>query len=83
MNGKRVEPDAEGKLWLQPGEYGKNPADGNWYARTPNGHHGNLADHEVTEHDDGTITVHPSILVSDGSGELWHGYLTKGTWREC
>lgn len=51
-------------------------------ARTPNGHLGNLAAHDVTEHEDGTITVSPSILVSNPQqGELYHGYLTNGVWN--
>lgn len=54
-----------------------------WMVRTPNGHLGNLGNHDVTEHDDGTITVSPSILVSDHTGELWHGFLEHGVWREC
>jgi hypothetical protein len=38
---------------------------------------------DVTEHEDGTITVSPSILQYgvDGS-EFWHGYLERGIWRE-
>lgn len=78
---------------LNPGEYAKGP-DGAWYACTPNGHLANLAAHSVTEHDDGTITVNPSILVSTpraGDGpewmrhpvlvELFHGFLERGVWR--
>lgn len=53
-----------------------------WYCKTPNGHLGNLRAHDVEEHEDGTITVSPSILVSDHTGELWHGYLERGMWRE-
>lgn len=77
---------------LQPGEYGKSLVNGRWYACTPNGHLGNLGGHDVTEHDDGTITVFPSILISeqrqDERGtwtdrELWHGYLERGVWRSC
>lgn len=42
-----------------------------------------LAEHEVTEHEDGTITVSPSILVGHTDGaEGWHGYLEHGIWRE-
>lgn len=81
--GKRVYPADDGNLWLQPGEYGKDPRDGNWYARTPTGLTGNLAAHEVVEHPDGTITVSPSILVDDGRTPKWHGYLKAGVWREC
>jgi hypothetical protein len=47
---------------------------------------GNLSAHTVTEHEDGTITVHPSIKIStsmDGGvtwKELYHGWLVKGVW---
>lgn len=66
---------------LKPGEYGKHPVNGDWYCRTPNGWTGNLKGHTVTEHEDGTITVSPSILVRDDIEELWHGYLERGIWR--
>lgn len=80
--GKRVEwPEG----LLKPGEYAKHPETDVWYCSTPNGHYGNLVAHDVTEHEDGTITVSPSILVTTGRGdrELWHGYLERGVWREC
>jgi hypothetical protein len=55
-----------------------------WWCRTPNGHAGALGNHEVTENEDGTITVTPSILVTtriNGNDvELYHGYLTNGEW---
>ncbi|HWT46592.1 MAG TPA: hypothetical protein VN085_11530 [Vicinamibacterales bacterium] len=35
---------------------------------------------DVVEHEDGTITVSPSILVSDNTGELYHGFLVMGEW---
>jgi len=87
MQGRRVQPK-DGDLWLKPGEYGIDPRDGSWYACTPNGHLGNLSAHQVAEHEDGTITVSPSILVT-GYDEtvkdktVWHGYLEHGVWREC
>lgn len=83
MQGQRVYPQDK-DLLLKKGEYGINPKDGNWYACSPAGHMGNLANHEVTEHDDGTITVSPSILVTAYPGEktIWHGYLERGIWRE-
>jgi hypothetical protein len=90
---------------LEPGDYGcANPTqmqDGSpvegwlknhypqWLAMTPNGHGGSLFNHQVTEHEDGTITVSPSILITtsnDGGKtqtELWHGYLERGVWRAC
>ena len=80
MQGKRVTL-TENDLSLSPCEYGKNPVNDIWYCVTPNGHYGNLAGHDVIEHEDGTITVFPSILVSDDTGELWHGFLEHGIWR--
>lgn len=87
MIGRRVEliPQQGGFQLLQPGEYGRW-SDGTWYAETPNGHGANLGSHQVTEHEDGTITVSPSIGVSKatgGSPYLWHGFLERGVWREC
>jgi hypothetical protein len=79
MQGKRI--DASSNPRFAPGEYGR-VSDGTWYACTPNGMLGNLANHEVTEHEDGTITVSPSILVTGWDGQEWHGYLERGVWRE-
>lgn len=67
MIGRRVEWSAQ---LLAPGEYAKLP-DGTWYAETPNGHTANLALHNVEEHDDGTITASPSILVSAPDDGKW------------
>ncbi len=78
MNGRRVHDTDR----LEPGDYGKRPANGQWYCCTPNGHLGNLSRHDVVEHEDGTITVSPSILVS-ADVELWHGFLERGVWRSC
>lgn len=86
MQGTRVDHIAD--LWPHEehgGYYCPVEIDGKreWHCVTPNGHGGNLAAHDVVEHEDGTITVSPSILVSDHTGELWHGYLERGVWREC
>lgn len=62
---------------LRAGEYAKL-RDG-WHARTPNGMLANLTNHEVLEHEDGTITVSPSILVTGGG--TWHGWIERGVWR--
>ena len=45
---------------------------------------GNLTNHEVKEHEDGTITVAPSILIGvrESGKEQWHGFLEHGVWRE-
>jgi hypothetical protein len=71
---------------FQPGDYGKNP-NGYWMCRIPDEKHnclGSLEAHDVVEHEDGTITVSPSILITseDETGKYsWHGYLEKGVWR--
>ena len=76
--GQRVQTWEE--LFDTPGGYMKTP-EGGWRAMTPNGHLGNLDAHDVEEHEDGTITVSPSILVSDHTGELYHGFLRGGVWE--
>lgn len=82
MNGQRVgretgvQPHA-----LNVGEYGLHYCSTDWYARTPNGMLANLSRHDVVEHEDGTITVKPSILVTGGHDQRWHGYLERGIWR--
>lgn len=85
MVGVRVADGEIGRNPFRPGAYGRVLVDGEWEWRgtTPNGHFGNLSAHEVTEHEDGTITVDPSIAVSDGERELWHGYLRAGVWSAC
>jgi hypothetical protein len=66
----------------KPGDYGR--IDGKWWIRPPRGSMGLLDLHTVTEHEDGTITVSPSILLESMDGNvLWHGYLERGVWREC
>jgi hypothetical protein len=84
MQGKRVElvPQEGGFQSLNPGEYGRWQH-GEWYGCTPNDHGCNLSKYKITEHEDGTITVSPYILLSDATGLLWHGYLERGVWREC
>lgn len=52
-----------------------------WYFRDPLGDLGSLANHKVTEHEDGTITVEPSILNVHGRG--FHGWLKAGVWTEA
>ena len=85
--GKRIENPIDNGL--QPGEYGKSLEDGTWWFCTPNGHFGRINNKvwKITENEDGTITVSPSIRVShsiDGKSiEDWHGYLVNGIWKEC
>lgn len=80
MMGRRIEWNPE--AIMGPGEYAKLPDGLTWYATTPNGLLGNLRNHDVTEHEDGTISASPSILVEGGGGAVWHGYLERGVWRQ-
>lgn len=72
---------------LRPGEY--CCWNSIWYCCTPNGHLGSLRKHAVTEHEDGTISVHPSIKVSfrrtgaDADAVAYHGWLERGIWRDA
>lgn len=88
--GRRL-PDAtnlKGALF-QPGDYQKVTFNDNfdqrveWFCLPVRGMLGALGSHEVTEHEDGTITVSPSILIeSNDPKQAWHGYLEHGVWRE-
>lgn len=82
MIGKRRDL-GEYEFSLEQGEYGKSP-DGKWYCRVPvpGFGTGGLGKHQVTEHEDGTITVSPSILCTGHFDKQWHGYLERGVWRE-
>jgi hypothetical protein len=86
MKGRRVYADTNGDLYLAEGDYGFSPKADCWQVRPPGRHAGSIPKHEVTEHDDGTITVSPSILLYDvdvdGNSDNWHGYLEHGEWRE-
>ncbi len=83
MQGRRVYPNESGQILLSPGDHGQHPETGEWLARPPSCHAGGLKNHEVTEHGDGTITVSPSILIDDGVGGKYHGWLERGVWREA
>lgn len=69
-----------------PGSYMKVlKADGStwcWYIRDPNGDCASIGfgTHAVTEYDDDTISVSPSIVVPHG--QRWHGFLERGVWRQ-
>ena len=92
MNGRRVMPNADGFVKSatvsDPGSYGRSTAlfrgsetSQNWWQVTAPDGSGctlNPSIHTVTEHEDGTITVHPSIVTS-----TWHGWLERGVWRSA
>jgi len=57
---------------------------GNWLLWHPKVGLGSLNNHTVTENDNGTITVKPSIKISlmkRNKKITVHGYLTDGIWR--
>lgn len=57
---------------------------GVWWLYLPGGGVGNLTNHDITEHGDGTITVSPSILVTSGRKDRHrHGFLKRGVWEPC
>ena len=80
---------------ILPGDYwkviGPTPF---WHVAVPLGRGdeayalGNLVNHTVREHEDGTISVRPgdgssnSILVSRRDS-TWHGYIDHGVLEEC
>lgn len=68
----------------KPGDYcladpGVLPTDDDcWLVIAPDGSMcslGAVSPHTVTEHEDGTITVTPSIVTN-----TWHGFLQAGVW---
>ena len=79
--GRKVYPNGN-ILNIGPGEYGR--VRGIWFACPP-GHPeliANLKRHKVMEHPGGTITVSPSIEVSNRT-DYFHGHLKHGVWSEC
>ena len=82
MQGKRHDL-ANDEYALAQGEYGKDVY-GEWFVcpPAPGFGTGSIRQHDVTEHEDGTITVSPSIPVYGHFDKQWHGYLERGIWRE-
>lgn len=78
MQGTRLPDDTDWSHTIPNGAYWRK--DACWVGITPNGLLSSLANHTVTEHEDGTITVTPSILTRS-AGREWHGYLERGVWR--
>jgi hypothetical protein len=71
------------RLNLQPGDYIRLHNGKLWGLCAPNGDMGTIRPyktHKVEEHDDGTITVSPSVRFE--TGQRWHGYLERGVWRQ-
>ena len=65
---------------LGSGEYAKWR--GLWYVCPPGSELvANLGNHHVTEHDNDTISVAPSILVSTRETQR-HGFIDNSVWKE-
>lgn len=90
MQGRRVELDDVSVPDLEVGDYAVG--DGFVWLRLPTGSLARLnvapAQREgpvwgMVEHDDGTITLDPSILQHEvpGHAPRWHGYLVAGVWK--
>jgi len=103
MIGRRIPDRTDDTLeGIQPGDYWKG-LDGIFECAVPNPKipaganpdhvilpvTARLGKHSVAEHEDGTITVSPSILIWSNWGptgayhEWWHGFLERGIWRVC
>lgn len=80
MNGRRRPDDT--KPWdLEAGDYMLQ--DGYVWVCLPSGSGpARLKGWDHTVHEDGTITVTPSIL-DVGHPDGWHGFLERGVWRSC
>ena len=94
VQGIRVYPNPDGYLdpaeINKPAHYGRATADrvrdtriGWWEVTTPDGMVGSLSPqvHNVVEHEDGTITVTPSLDMSQRRTGGWHGWLTRGVFK--
>ena len=97
--GRRIEhPDHTTEDGVEPGDYWKDDR-GHWNAAAPvpRDEEGFLLSADIStwsviEHEDGTITVSPSIFWGHGgypvsspdwaAKHTWHGFLEHGVWRE-
>jgi hypothetical protein len=92
--GARVYPEENGYLDAgkinRPATYGRATAErvlgtraGWWQVAAPDGSIGalNPGIHQIAEHEDGTITVTPSLDFSKRREGAWHGWLTRGVFR--
>lgn len=77
-------PDGDAtQLTYMPGDYAKDESTGWWFIRAPKGSLGTLRQHTFEEHEDGSITVSPSIVIDTPGIAYWHGWLERGVWREA
>lgn len=86
MKGRRLPDGDHDKPEVQPGDYWKS-ARSVFEACAPNGDIGRIKTHKVIEHEDGTITVSPSLIFPKPGDTTtntgWHGWLERGIWRKA
>jgi hypothetical protein len=81
LQGRRL-PDDSDIREAKAGDYFRvawTGSDNEWWFRDPRGDPGRITKHTVEEHEDGTITVTPSIAPAPGD-DGWHGFLRRGVW---
>ena len=87
VQGHRI-PSPDNYDVLKEGDYFKSNLDSNWYVCLPTVPPnfpfpltGNVPNRTwtVVEHEDGTISATPSLLLIGH----WHGFLTKGFFKSC
>lgn len=96
MTGRRLPDSPDGIIPpLEPGDYVKVRTNYDWsdlksgtwiwIVKSPTGVTCYLNDkHTFTEHEDGTLSVSPSIqMYGENMVPAWHGYLVNGVWSEC
>lgn len=87
LRGRRLPDGNHDYDLVQPGDYwrpeygGRQPSE--WWFRDPLGAMGRITKHSVEEHEDGTITVRPSILCDRPGQSSYHGWLTRGVWTSA
>jgi len=64
---------------MEKGDYIK--CKNSWWCVLPNGSFCNITTWTITENEDRTITVTPSINNLGENG--WHGFLTNGEFKSC
>lgn len=83
MQGTRLNDGPHDYAEVNPGDYWlpEPSRPGEWWFRDPFGWFGRVTTHRVTVHDNGTITVKPSIAPRpDDPPGSFHGWLTEGVW---
>ena len=95
MNGRRIADGSSIDAVTEPGDYLLLPSREAIWCMLPNGvvnripvtesahYAGSDVRWQMTEHEDGTITVSPSINLhpTPGMHDGWHGFLERGVWR--